>query len=236
MSNYFLLAYVIWNIIVFRLNLVHDPYAKLTEIRKGFVRPLMICAFSLGAMGAIIAWFLQYTATEDSQKDILLRGKKEYVKHILPAALFANFLTLYILFAIIGWPFDSISLTISSIYLMWNIAVLYLYIADKGIAIRNAENKKLGKKGENRISEKSLLVAAFAMGALGAGVGRFLFNHKTNKAKFHFLLPIALFVNVFVLSMLFQFKDCWPLEPIIVVIIFIIAGSGSVWGSKKKNI
>lgn len=70
-------------------------------------------------------------------------------------------------------------------YLIWNGIVLLLYGLDKWKAVR----------GRWRISEKLLLLCAFVMGALGAGLGMLLFRHKTRKTKFRVLIPLALLIN-----------------------------------------
>ena len=70
--------------------------------------------------------------------------------------------------------------------LVWNLIVFFLYGADKNTA----------KKGRWRISERSLLMAAFFMGGIGAVFGMFLFRHKTGHWKFKILLPLFAVLNI----------------------------------------
>jgi uncharacterized membrane protein YsdA (DUF1294 family) len=70
--------------------------------------------------------------------------------------------------------------------LVWNVIVFVLYGADK----YKAKNRK------RRISEKTLLLAAFFMGSAGACFGMMLFRHKTRHLKFKLLLPLFVVLNV----------------------------------------
>ena len=72
-------------------------------------------------------------------------------------------------------------LVIVLIFCLWNIAVMFLYGADKIKA----------EKGRRRISENTLLLCAFCGGGFGALLGMKLFRHKTQKAKFRILVPLA---------------------------------------------
>ena len=69
---------------------------------------------------------------------------------------------------------------------IYNILIFLLYGVDKFCS----------KKGMCRISEETLLLTAFFMGALGGFLGMVLFSHKTRKLKFKILLPIFLIVNI----------------------------------------
>lgn len=75
----------------------------------------------------------------------------------------------------------------------WNIVVFAMYGLDKMKA----------KRGRNRISEKTLLLAAALMGGLGALLGMFAFRHKTKHAKFLLGVPLLLILNVAVIVVLF---------------------------------
>jgi len=99
-------------------------------------------------------------------------------------------------------------------YIVWNIVTFVLYGVDKHKAKNNVW----------RVSEKDLLICAFAMGAIGAGIARFAFRHKTLKTKFNMLIPTALVVNFFALFFLFE-RVGWPFDVIWLVIIFIGVGS-----------
>ena len=90
--------------------------------------------------------------------------------------------------------------------LIWNIIVFIMMGADK----RKAE------KGKWRISEKTLLLAAFMLGAPGAIIGSRLFHHKTLKTKFKIGLPIALIFNavelVLILDLIVVFSAMLNME------------------------
>ena len=65
-------------------------------------------------------------------------------------------------------------------YLVWNAVVFSLYAVDKHKA----------KKGEWRISEKTLLLTAFLFGGAGAFLGMLAFRHKTKHTAFTVLVPV----------------------------------------------
>lgn len=74
---------------------------------------------------------------------------------------------------------------ILAIYALWNGIVFFLYGMDKSRAQRGAE----------RIQESVLIVTSFLMGGLGAMFGMVVFNHKTSKPKFRFLVPLSVIFN-----------------------------------------
>jgi len=74
-----------------------------------------------------------------------------------------------------------------------NVAAFALYGIDKNRAVRNAW----------RISEKVLLGAALAGGAVGALIGMQFFRHKTKHLKFNLLVPACLVLWVVILWGLF---------------------------------
>lgn len=76
---------------------------------------------------------------------------------------------------------------------VWNLITFFMMGADKYRA----------KKDKPRIREKTLIIAAFAMGALGVTIGAAAFHHKTQKLKFRVLLPIGIIVNGAVIYGLF---------------------------------
>lgn len=69
--------------------------------------------------------------------------------------------------------------------LLWNVAVFLLYGFDKWCAMKN----------KWRISEKTLICAAFLMGAAGAMLGMKTFRHKTRKKMFSVLIALAFLAN-----------------------------------------
>ncbi len=64
------------------------------------------------------------------------------------------------------------------------------------MALIYGNDKSCARRRKRRTSENTLLTLAFLMGALGAVTGMFLFNHKTRKNKFLFLIPVAVIFNV----------------------------------------
>ena len=69
--------------------------------------------------------------------------------------------------------------------LLWNLIVFFLYGLDKLFA----------KKGARRISEATLLLVSVLLGAFGAMFGMVIWNHKTSKLKFRFLVPLLVLLN-----------------------------------------
>lgn len=66
-------------------------------------------------------------------------------------------------------------------------------------------DKRRAIKGGERISEKTLIMSAFIMGAVGIGGGAIVFHHKTRKVNFKVGLPVALIVNAAVIYGLVYF-------------------------------
>lgn len=80
-------------------------------------------------------------------------------------------------------------LWIAALWLIWNLFTFLQMGMDKRKAV----------KEKQRISEKTLLLSAFFMGAVGSGAGMLVFHHKTKKWKFRILVPLALAVNLAVI-------------------------------------
>lgn len=78
---------------------------------------------------------------------------------------------------------------------IWNILVFLLYGFDKYCA----------KKSRRRISEKTLVLSALFEGAIGAIFAMVIFNHKTSKAKFRFLIPLFVIENFLVFYTLINY-------------------------------
>ena len=79
---------------------------------------------------------------------------------------------------------------------VWNLIAFIMMGIDK----RRAEKEK------QRIREKTLLLSAFIMGAIGIGAGMLVFHHKTKKTLFVVGLPVALIVNAAVIYGLIYFN------------------------------
>jgi uncharacterized membrane protein YsdA (DUF1294 family) len=77
----------------------------------------------------------------------------------------------------------------------WNAVTFLMMAIDKLQAIR----------GKRRISESTLLTAAFAMGGFGGSLGSLVFHHKTRKWKFRILLPVALIFNLSVIFLVWYY-------------------------------
>ena len=71
-------------------------------------------------------------------------------------------------------------------YALWTAVVFSLYAVDKHKA----------KKGEWRISEKTLLLTAFLFGGAGAFLGMLAFRHKTKHTAFTVLVPLFAFTGL----------------------------------------
>jgi len=82
--------------------------------------------------------------------------------------------------------------------LAWNLFVMLVYGFDK---IR-------AKRGGRRIREATLILFAFLFGGFGAMFGMVLFNHKTSKKKFRFLVPLA---TAIIMTALYCFGKCFPI-------------------------
>ena len=77
-------------------------------------------------------------------------------------------------------------LTATALIAAWNIIVFALYAIDKHRA----------QKGARRISEKTLLICTFLLGAPGAVLGMAVVRHKTRHLKFRILVPLALVLQL----------------------------------------
>lgn len=69
---------------------------------------------------------------------------------------------------------------------LWNLITFAMMGVDKAKA----------KKNKQRISEKTLILSSFIMGALGIAAGALVFHHKTRKIKFQILIPMSIIVNM----------------------------------------
>jgi uncharacterized membrane protein YsdA (DUF1294 family) len=69
-----------------------------------------------------------------------------------------------------------------------------------------AVDKLKAKKDKRRISEKTLLLSSFFMGAAGIAAGALICHHKTRKLKFKILVPMSIIVNAAVIFGLIYFN------------------------------
>lgn len=72
------------------------------------------------------------------------------------------------------------------VLLVWNLITFLIYGIDKRKAIKDRQ----------RISERTLIILSFAFGSAGALAGMLIFRHKTRKAKFIFLVPFSLLLDL----------------------------------------
>lgn len=79
-----------------------------------------------------------------------------------------------------------------AILLLINIASFALYGSDKVRALRHKE----------RIPERVLLGIALLGGSLGAGLGMWIFRHKTRHMRFVVLVPLLAAVHLYIVYLL----------------------------------
>ena len=77
---------------------------------------------------------------------------------------------------------------------LWLVVINLVTLALYGL------DKKLAKSDQWRISERTLLLAAFAGGGAGALAGMELFRHKTRKPAFRILVPVSIGLWVIILA------------------------------------
>jgi len=80
------------------------------------------------------------------------------------------------------------------IYLYFLIYVLLINVI--GFLVMYIDKNK-AKKGNYRISEKSIFIIAFLLGAIGTYAGMYKFRHKTKHTSFTVGIPICIILNIF---------------------------------------
>ena len=73
--------------------------------------------------------------------------------------------------------------------------LIYLLAADVLALLLMLSDKRRARRGERRIPEATLFLAALLGGALGGTVGMFLFRHKTRHAAFRVGFPLITLVQ-----------------------------------------
>ena len=73
--------------------------------------------------------------------------------------------------------------------------LIYLLAADVLALLLMFSDKRRAKRGDRRIPEAALFLAALLGGALGGTVGMFLFRHKTRHAAFRVGFPLIALVQ-----------------------------------------
>ncbi len=84
--------------------------------------------------------------------------------------------------------------------ILMTVLVCYLLLINILSFVMYGIDKRRAVRGKWRISEKTLLLAAFAGGSIGALAGMCFFHHKTRKLKFLILVPLALVLHLFILT------------------------------------
>ncbi|MFI3207051.1 MAG: DUF1294 domain-containing protein [Clostridia bacterium] len=84
---------------------------------------------------------------------------------------------------------------IFGVFLLANLVAFFVYWLDKRKAI----------KGNQRISEKALLIYALCFGAIGAFISMHKFHHKTRKWKFKICVPLFGIINLVLLYFIAYF-------------------------------
>lgn len=79
---------------------------------------------------------------------------------------------------------------------IWNLITFAMMGIDKARA----------KADKRRISEKTLLMSSFIMGAAGITAGALVFHHKTRKLKFQILIPLSILVNIAIIYALIHYN------------------------------
>ena len=100
----------------------------------------------------------------------------------------------FILYLLLGSLLNNYRLLISIIFLMNLISFTIFYI-----------DKRKSIKGNNRISENSLLLSALLLGSIGAFLSMQIFRHKTKKLKFRILVPLFFVLRVLILYYLYKY-------------------------------
>ena len=86
-------------------------------------------------------------------------------------------------------------ITPEKIVIFWNIIVFLIYGIDKW----RAGNSK------SRTSEFTLLLTACLLGGMGALFGMVVFNHKTSKPKFRYIVPILALATPYVYNLIMTY-------------------------------
>lgn len=66
-------------------------------------------------------------------------------------------------------------------------------------------DKEKAKKGERRISEKTIFLFALFLGAIGVYAGMQKYRHKTKHIKFVVFIPILIFINIITVYYIYPF-------------------------------
>ncbi len=82
------------------------------------------------------------------------------------------------------------------------IGYMYILVINVVAFVLFGVDKRKAKKGQWRISENTLLLAAATGGSIGAFIGMKVFRHKTKKIKFFIGIPL-LFIAQVILSVVY---------------------------------
>ena len=99
---------------------------------------------------------------------------------------------------VISWLLENV---VSVIFYSHTVAIILFFIALNVLAIvLIKKDKEFAQKGERRVRESTLLTVALVGGGFGEYYAMYKYKHKTLHKKFLYGVPIAIMVNVFVLT------------------------------------
>lgn len=85
-------------------------------------------------------------------------------------------------------------LVINMVYLYFAFYILVMNII--GFLVMYLDKNK-AKKGNYRISEKTIFITALLLGAVGVYIGMYKFRHKTKHTSFTVGIPVCIIINAF---------------------------------------
>lgn len=75
--------------------------------------------------------------------------------------------------------------------LLFRAVLLWLAAVNVAAFLLYGVDKRRARRRDWRIPERTLLAVSFAGGWLGAGLGMWLWHHKTRKRRFQILVPLS---------------------------------------------
>lgn len=92
--------------------------------------------------------------------------------------------------------------------MFYMILSIYVIVINLIAFITMKIDKNLSIAHKRRISEKTLFIFAFVLGATGIYAGMYSFRHKTKKVKFTVLMPIFIIFNIItILFLVYLFQN-----------------------------
>lgn len=87
---------------------------------------------------------------------------------------------------------------------MYKIMIIYIIVINLISLALMYIDKQRARRGQWRISEKTLFLSALLGGSAGSVLGMYLFRHKTKHWYFVVGMPVILFVQIFILIVTVQ--------------------------------